>query len=552
MNYRPHSGTSNGESPRSIHWYALAVLVVAIALAYRNIHLNGFHFDDWPNIIENKALHLTEFSLAGLLAAAQGAFLALRPLASATFAIDWFRGGGAASTFLVTNLAIHVLTACAVYLLIIRGLTIKTGKLTPLLAIASVTGALWWAAQPIHVQAVSYIVQRMTGLAAGFAILAVWSWVKARTASHNRLPWFLMSGCALVLGALAKENAWITPFLILMAELLVLRHQQPMLSSTLDRTLLSIPLLCAAVVMADLAMDGPLSRFALAGYQLRDFTLVERLLTQPKVIVFHVSQLLWPMPERFSIEHDVPLIRTVIEWRFWLPLAVILTWTAIGATLAARPALRLYGFFMLWVPATLLIESSIVPLELIFEHRMYLPTVGFAGLLALLVVDAHQRKPALAHALIGLITAHTLLALWSTQQRIPHWRSDVTLYEEAVRVAPNSPRAWNHLGIALLEKHRNAPLAPDRHRLAIAAFDRAISINPEHASAWANRGAARYFDGDHDQALVDLRRAIALNSRQVAAQHYLGQIYTRSGLLEDARIARKRACALGSKIDCNH
>lgn len=531
-----------------------AALCIAIGLlaAYAGVQHNAFHFDDWPNILDNSALQIKQLSLEALVDAARGSFLPYRPIASVSFAIDWWRGGGDAAPFLVTNLALHILTAWAVFAFLLHTAGRHAIGRPQGAVLACALAALWWAAQPIHVQAVSYVVQRMTELAALFSVLCVWAWIKARAPGSRSLAWMLLAATSFAIAATSKENAWITPLLILMAEFLALRPDGPLLRSRLDHLLLALPFLAAALAIADILLHGPISRFALSGYHIRDFTLVERLLTQPKIVLFHVSQILWPHPGRFSLEHDVTIVRSLADWQFWLPMSLILIWCAAGARLATRPTHRLAAFFMLWIPVTLLIESTVVPLELAFEHRMYLPAIGFAGLLATGLVRAIDQggSRTVIQAAAALLAAHTLFALIATHQRIPQWRSEAALYEQATRVAPNSARAWNHLGVGLLGKRRGEQIPAEQYARALAAFDRAIAIAPAFPAPWTNRGVARYLHGDIEGALIDLRTAISLSSREAAAQHYLGQIYVQLGRVADARIARKRACALGISSDC--
>lgn len=526
-----------------------ALLVAAVLVsAYWGIQHNGFHFDDWPNILDNGSLHMTEFSLGALQEAARGSFLERRPVASMSFALDWWVGGGKPGPFLITNLALHVATAWAVLALLLRSLRAERAFSWTLVAAGVAT--LWWAAQPIHVQAVSYAVQRMTELAALFSVLSVWAWIQARTAVRGRVAWAVVAVLAFALGALSKENAWITPLLILMAEFLVLRPHGPLVRTPVDRILLALLPVAAGIALCDILFGGPLSGWWMPAYEGRSFTLVERVLTQPKVVLFHVSQILWPLPTRFSLEHDVTLVRSALDWQFWLPLTIILAWSAAGGWLATRPHGRLVAFFVLWVPVTLLIESTVVPLELVFEHRMYLPAVGFAGVLAIGLKRALQSSRPLGIAAASLLAAHTLFALAATHERIPQWRDEVTLYEQATKVAPNSARAWNHLGVALSGRRHGEAVSSERHARAVMAFERAMRINPRYPAPWTNRGVARYVQGDLPGALDDLRHAISLSSREAAAQHYLGEIYERIGRLQDARIARKRACALGVAQDC--
>lgn len=547
-----NSNTTHRPSP-SPFWQvciALAVLTALTWFAYRGIELNSFHFDDWPNILDNRSVKISQLSMEGLLGAARGAYLTLRPIASVSFAIDWWRSGGTPATFLATNLALHVLTGWALFSLLLSTLTITTpARSRTLLIVAAGAAALWWALQPIHVQAVSYAVQRMTELAALFSVLCVWTYLQARKAERGAIFWWGASIASFALAALSKENAWITPALILMAEFLVLRNATPLIRSAADRALLALPVIVLAIALIDVAAGGPLSQWALRGYEGRDFTLVERLLTQPKVVAFHVSQILWPMPERFSLEHDIAIVRSLASAEFWLPLAAIFAWSIGGLWLAACRGTRIAGFFALWVPVTLVIESSFIPLEMVFEHRMYLPSVGFAGLVAIGLVHS---TPSRARAIPAwaLLAAAILVALWATTQRIPQWRTEATLYEQAVRLAPHSARAWNHLGIATLNQREREHLPQDRYERALAAFARAIELDPDSASPWTNRGVARYVRGEQESAQKDLETAISLAPDEAVAHHYLARIYRDQGRHAEARAIRHRACWLGVASDC--
>ena len=597
--------------PRAI----VAVLLIAVTLAaYHGIEANSFHFDDWHNILLNPALQLDELTLTGLLDAARGASLPHRPIASITFAIDWWRGGGdRAAHFLVTNLVLHGATGMAVFAFLLQTLSKGVPDKAPLRTIAAAgLAAAWWLAQPIHVQAVSYVVQRMTELAALFSVLSIWAYVQGRTAPRGRTAWWALSLLCLMLGALSKQNAWISPALMLMAEFLVLRQHSDLMRNRLDKGLLALPAILGVLALAALLIDGPFSRWILRGYEWRDFTLTERLLTQPKVVLFHFSQLLWPLPDRFSLDHDIEIVRSAASPQFWLPMSAVLAWTLSGTWLALQRNARLAGFFVLWVPVTLLIESTVVPLELVFEHRMYLPSIGVAGLIALGLAWTPGRTHKLllpAWATVAFVTA---FGIWSTQQRLPHWRSEISLLENSTRHAPNSVRVWNELGLKYLEQGnldlarqaidranqieprwgdgypfvnrgvlleamglRDQALAvyeetirlfPNQvlgynnrglmhlrageFELAARDFDRAIETDPEYAPAWTNRGTTNYLRGRPEAALPDFEKAVRLSPRESIAWHYLASIYTTQGRQADAAVARLRACRLGIARDC--
>jgi hypothetical protein len=171
---------------------------------------------------------------------------------------------------------------------------------------------------------------------------------------------------------ISKETAAIVPFLVLLAEFGVLRQGQAIVRGRLDSVMLSLPVVVAVLITLDiLSGTGPLAGNFLPGYENRDFTLSERLLTQPRVIGFHFSQIFWPLPGRFSLEHDFAASTGLLTPATTLVAMLgVASWCAIGVWALFRPSLRMMGFFLLWVPATLVIESTIIPLEMVFEHRM--------------------------------------------------------------------------------------------------------------------------------------------------------------------------------------
>ncbi|NMG77274.1 tetratricopeptide repeat protein [Aromatoleum diolicum] len=512
------------------------LLLGLIALAYHEAPQNGFHLDDANNIVTHGPIHMTEFSVDALARAAREGALPQRSLANVSFALDWWRGGGGPSTFQITNILIHAATALAVLALILQLLR-RNGAPPTQAWLAATAATAAWAVHPIQVQAVTYIVQRMASLAALFILIAVVAYVHGRQTQRGRI-WYPIAVIAAVAAWLSKENAYILPALLLLAEYTLCREPAQRLRSKLDRLVLALPVVLIAYVVIDIALlRGPLWQYLATGYANRDFTLGERLLTQPRVIFFHLGQILWPLPERFSIEHDFPLSRSL--WHPWTtPLAIagLFAWIAGGAWLALRSTVPVAGFLLLWIPATLAIESSVVALEIVFEHRMYLASAGLAGLLAL----ALQRLARTGHAHGAVLLSLGLVAglLYATLSRVPVWRNPVTLYEHAANHAPQSPRAWGNLATAYETENRSNE--------AIAAYSRALDLAPRSAIAYLNRGSSYRKIGRPADAAADYRRFIALEPQDFRGHYALGALLLASGEYAGAETSLQRALALAA------
>ena len=364
-------------------WTASIIsLLLFIGLTYQGILNNTFILDDKSNILDIKALHIDELSLENIISATKFSHTKNRILPNATFAIDWWRGNGNPRPFLWTNIIIHGANALMVFFLIHLCLQ-HIGRLddTKVIIIAGLSTALW-ATHPIQLQGVTYIVQRMASMATFFMLLSIYSYLHARLRSSNKTIWLIISTIAIGFALLCKEIAYITPFIILLAEYSICRNNTTPIKSRIDSWLIAVPAFVLAYVIIDIASEsGPLSSFIKEGYNKRDFTLEERLLTQPRVIFFHLSQILFPLPERFSIEHDFSISKSLFSpITTFLSLIGLVFWCGFGIKSLFKKGHRHLGFFILWFPAALIIESSVIPLEVIFEHRMYFPSIALFAL----------------------------------------------------------------------------------------------------------------------------------------------------------------------------
>jgi hypothetical protein len=458
--------------------FAAPVLLVALVFfSYHDAPKNGFHLDDRSNIYRYAPVMMTSLSIENILDAGRNAFLPRRPLPSMTFAVDWWRGSGDARPFQWTNIVIHSIAALSVFALIF--LVLRSLQFRPRdTLVGSLVGAAIWACHPIQVQGVTYIVQRMTSMAALFTVLSVVLYILGRrsVSMKPRILFFLAAVVSWVLGLASKETALIAPFLVLLAEYGVVRHDQKIVRNRLDISILSIPALIAVLVVLDLISGvGPISTSILPGYETRDFTLAQRLLTQPRVIGFHLLQVFWPVPGRFSIEHDFVLSNGLLTPGSTLVALIgVVSWCVIGVRALLWRDRRVLGFFLLWVPATLAIESTIIPLEIIFEHRLYLPSAGLAGLAAVGVASMLRRYPGV-FPLVAIVSVLAIGLLgYSTNQQVSVWQNRVTLAQNSVTKAPNSARAWGTLANALKEDGRgwDEILPPMYKALAIDPTDK--------------------------------------------------------------------------------
>ena len=506
---------------------AIISLLLLLMATYHEVPNNAFVLDDENNIIELEALHIEELSLDNILLAIKAPpSHKIRVLPSISFAIDWWRGNGDPRPFLWTNLIIHGANALMLFFLIhlcLKQVRKETDDYK-LIATAFACAALW-AVHPIQLQGVTYIVQRSTSMASFFMLLSIYGYLHARLGAANKKPWFILSAVAMGLAMICKEIAFITPCIILLAEYSFCRNNTALVKNRFDPWIMAIPLFILIYIIIDLVSgSGPLTTLIKAGYDARSFSLEERLLTQPRVILFYLSQVLWPLPERFSIEHDFLISKTLLSPTTTLfSLAGILLWCGLGLWALFTQGKRYIGFFMLWLPTALIIESSILPLEIVYEHRMYFPSTVLFILLAygiLTLLHKQNISPYIVWFSVGIII---VLLSYSTMQRVPLWQSQLMLYKHALKLAPKSLRT-NYNYANFLSNNR-------QHTQAVTYYNQALSVltesTPTQMQASVHYNLARTFIAMNDKhnAEKHLLAAKQLDPYHIKARRHLAQIY---------------------------
>lgn len=484
------------------------LLVLLIQFTYYENSENTFHFDDRFSIVDNTPIHMQQFSLSNLWLAGEGAYHATRPIPSVTFAIDWWRGGGAASTFLQTNLFIHTLNALLVMALLLVLLQRLYPKAPVEIALSAFMASAIWALHPIQVQGVSYIVQRMATLATLFTLLSVLSYFFARTSTvlSRKILWFFLALLSVIFAMLCKEMAWIAPLLILLVEYCLVRDRKAILfKNRLDQAVLFIPFALAAIAAVLVVVGvGELAKYFDSFYTIRDFTMEERLFTQPRVVMFYLSLIFLPLAGRFSLEHDFVLSSSLISPVSTLfSLLVIVVWCVVAIYFWRNPSRRIIAFLMLFLPLTLVVESSFIGLEMVFEHRMYLPLFALVGLLSIVIVYLLQlgmKQKWVTLVLCGLLIS--ILSM-STMQRMTTWKTTEAMLLNSSVHASNNVRSWSNLGRYYIDN--------GQYDKARSPIERALLLDNEYSSALEAMGAIHLFDGEPVEARLHLVKAYRTN-----------------------------------------
>ncbi|WP_291321523.1 tetratricopeptide repeat protein, partial [Desulfonatronospira sp.] len=474
-----------------LHLLVLTVITGSIVLGYHHTFSVPFVFDDVHAIEENQKIRdpgnfLTLDSLT-----------AQRPLVDLTFALNYHFGELEVYGYHLLNLIIHVVSAFLVYflaLLIFRRLDSSDGSLNSGLYRTIIPAAfvsLIFALHPVQTQAVTYIIQRYTSMAAMFYLAAVLCYILGRQFMLSPVmvrPWIPFRSLVLFIlcfvfglaSFLSKQIALSLPLAILLVEYTLFDRtwagwkKKMAYMAPLGALFFLFALYSAGVLQGEISMGRLLEETDERTRETLEVSRLQYLLTQFQVVTIYLGLLIWPV--NLSLDYMYPFVDRLFQgWTMW-GLLLLLILAATGIILRrALPAVCL-GIF--WFYIALSVESSLIPIsDALFEHRLYLPMFGFALVLGWVFWEIFRRwqPPALV---LGLFVLIFLAAV--TYQRNTVWQDPVALWSDTVINRPDNFRAHNNLGQALEDQ--------DRIRKAAWHYQKALEIRPEFAPAHLNLG----------------------------------------------------------------
>lgn len=361
--------------------WLLSVLLVMFTAAVYWPGLSGeWIFDDYPNIVSNPRVQPDTLSWESIKTAAQGYAPGVygRPLATIWFALDYLAGGKNPWVFKLSSLLVHLVNAVLVFLLLRNLLTLpRAARPEGWNANAAFAIALLWAVHPLQVSTVLYVVQRMETLSLMFVLLALWVYLAGRKRQiddRGGWPWVVGSLLLAGLGMLSKETAILFPAYALILELTLLGFEarNPRTQRLLRATYVGGVLAAlAGFVFWVIPLYANASAFI--G---RDFTLIERLLTQLRVLPMYLGQILVPLPENMTFYYDsYPKSTGLLQPATTLSGGILIA-LLLGCACWLRNKVPLVALGIGWFFAAHLLTSNVFNLELVFEHRNYFALLG--------------------------------------------------------------------------------------------------------------------------------------------------------------------------------
>jgi protein O-mannosyl-transferase len=506
------------ETPsRRVVALAAVCLVLAALAAYARSFSGPFVYDDLTSIPDNLSLrHL--WPLSGPLSPPHGGFTVDgRPILNLSFALNYAWGGASVAGYHAVNLLIHVLAGLTLFGLARRTLVrpVLAGRFGgDSLPIAFTLAALW-TLHPLQTESVDYVVQRAESLMGLFYLLTLYAFVRGTeraAAGASPLPWYGAACGACLLGMGTKE-------VMVTAPVLVLCYDRAFVAGTFReawrrRSGIHLALMATWIPLAFLVAGTGGDRGGTSGFDVGVAWWAYDL-TQFQAVVRYLALSIWPRPLIF--EYGFFWARTPGEILPYAAIVVPLGAASLWA-LVRRPALGFLGFWFFGILA----PTSLVPgpLQMIAEHRMYLP---LAAVLALVAAGTHRLagRRGLA-ALLAVAVGFGCL----TARRQRDYRSELALWGDAVAKRPASLTARESFGAALAAAGRQAE--------AVAEFRTVLRAQPKDAQTQTDLGDVLAEMGRMDEAMPHLDEALRLKPNYAEAHVNLGAALDQLGRTQEA------------------
>ena len=503
-------------------------------LIYSNAIINGiFIFDDSEYILGNPIIQsLAYFNLSDP-----------RQVGYLSFALNYALGGENPVWYHLVNVLIHIINAVIVFLLVRLILNIagaEEGDTDSRRDKTAFLAGIIFLTHPIQTQAVSYAAQRFTCLSALFYVLSVFLYLFARERleknQHDNSA-YASYGISLLSAALAmrtKEIAFTIPFMIAFFDFILFRKSV----YTARRFFLLAPF-AATLVIIPLSIFGPEWGLINPGegvaeitrkdkiYDLYERSPFEYLFTQFRVIVTYIRLLFLPVNQ--IVVYDFKPSLSFFDFRVILSLLLLLSiagfalymWRKAGSKSPEQSAEdKLVSLGILWFFAALSVESSVIPIkDIIFEHRIYLPSIGFIAAVSVLIVKLAKKflpAPFSTAKFTAIVMVIAIPLSIGTYLRNRVWTNEVMFWDDVVKKSPDKAIGYNNRG--------NAYGKLGRYDLALPDIEKTISYFPTDPTAkltweqadftpnniaktYMNRGQIYYSLGDAERGAADYEKA---------------------------------------------
>jgi len=561
-------------------------------IVYSNSFFCSFHFDDDVYVINDFAIR----NIHNLLDI--GKVCPCRFITFLSLALNYHFNGLNVFGYHLFNIAVHLGTSILVWWLILLTFStpvIKKEKIARHKNSIALLAALIYVSHPVQIEAVTYIWQRAASMTAFFYLLSLSLYVKSRLFQDEKFPgakkYYICSIITAVAAMFTKENAITLPLMILLYEFSFLKTKKGIDWGQLYPFWMILFIIPLTMSLTRTSRVGEIQSIVSGPHGISP---IHYFFTQLRVIITYMR--LTVLPINLNLDYDYPIFRSFFE------IPVLTSFIFLTAILYFAQRLfskyRLISFSIFWFFLTLLPESSILPqTDVIFEHRLYLPMVGyciflvsgayygtelfyrhsepFASLEGRLREESKGALRSFVSLRMTMLVLSTIIAFNSvlTYQRNKIWKNEIVLWADVIQKSPHKARPYINHGWAfynqgdftssMADYNKAITISPeliypydDRGLIyarqgsllkAIAEYTKAIKISPYYPKVYYHRALAYFMQKNYPQALSDYNKAIELDGEYVDAYNDRAQLYASQGNLTQAIADYKKSI----KIDPN-
>ena len=523
----------------------LFLSLIVLSAFSTNFHAS-WHFDDYPNIVDNPWVHINDLKFKNLKAALfagydDGQYLGkqvYRPVPMLTFALNWYIGKDNVLGYHIVNNAIHLVTTIFLFLTVLNLLMSPNlkGKYQGNEYTIAFLSAILWGVNPIQTQAVTYIIQRMASFAAMFYIIGIYFYLKTRLSEPGSKRYLFIIGClfSFIFALGSKENTATFPIALAIIEILFFQDLKDRATRRKVVAAITISGVLMTVFLMVFYIRGNISHL-LKGYENRTFTLGERLMTEPRIIMYYLGQIFYPIASRLSLVHDIKISTSFYTpWTTISAILAIIFLLGIGFSQAIKRPIIALGIFFFFINH--IIESTILPLELIFEHRNYLPSFFlFFPVAAWLIwlVNYFKKNNSFIQKLLVISVVGVIFSFCSgTVVRNRAWATEKTLWEDCIVKAPGMARSYHNLAYYHYRKIGDKNKAMEFYKKSLTK--RYTNSKTAHALSFNCMATIYYDNGDYKSSIKYLEKALEIKPDYQVALYNITLVYVRTGRFSKA------------------
>ena len=515
-----------------IHMTFMGIIVVGILL-YSNTFYAAFHYDDYSNIVNNANIHWDEISLKNFKKLFR--WFLDRDVSYLTFSLNYYWGGLNVVGYHIFNLTIHVASGILLYLFLFEtiNLPVNKGKYGEKAEAIAGISSLLWLANAVQTQSVTYIVQRMTSMASLFYVVAFLFFIKGRVSTGiKRLIYWFLTVASFIISLGCKELILTLPILILVYDICFFqkRSLKQIFSDKTTYLWLSVIIILISLLIY---FRGFINILPTIGFAFK-----ERIYTESRVIMHYISLLAWPIPGKMSLMYSFPLSRTLfVPYTTFLSLLTLLAAFILAVFNIKRQPLL--SFCVLWFIITISAESFVVGPFLVFEHRLYLPSMLFFPLFVIAGSWIWERGKKGGRVLL-IVMAALIVSAYSinTYMRNFDWIDNHSIYADSAKKYPRNTDAKMSLGAYYYNN--------DMTDKAIIQFEKVRDLNPRDSTARWYLGKSYYRSGFYSEAIEELNKAINLGEMDYDVYGTIGDAYSLTGSFVEAEVAYRKAIELAA------